>query len=82
MNSTDNAVVYWGWALAIAAYALLSLRLISQQYLGAAVNRIAVFMLAASVFTVLWGASSVLAIAQSPVWWLGVQATDLLRYLC
>ena len=68
--------------MAIAAYALLSLRLISQQYLGAAVNRISVFMLAASVFTVLWGASSVLAIAQSPVWWLGVQATDLLRYLC
>ncbi len=82
MNNSENALVYWGWAVAAAAYALLSMRLIGQQYLGAAVNRIAVVMLAATVFTVIWSISSLLALAEAPAWWLGAQAADLLRYLC
>ena len=53
MNGSESTVVYWGWALAAGAYSLMSLRLIGQQYLGAAVNRIAVVMLAASVLTVI-----------------------------
>ncbi len=82
MTSSENLVGYWGWAMAGAAYALLALRLISQQYLGAAVNRIAVVMLAATVLTVVWSLTSLLAAAETPAWWLAAQAADLLRYLC
>lgn len=82
MNGSESTVVYWGWALAAGAYSLMSLRLIGQQYLGAAVNRIAVVMLAASVLTVIWSVSSLLALTESSAWWLGAQAADILRYLC
>ncbi|MBS0507971.1 MAG: PEP-CTERM system histidine kinase PrsK, partial [Proteobacteria bacterium] len=82
MHNSENAVVYWGWAVAGVAYALLSLRLIGQQYLGTAVNRIAVMMLAATLFTVMWSVGSLLALTEAPAWWLGAQAADILRYLC
>lgn len=82
MSSTETTAADWGWAMAAAAYALLTLRLIGQQYLGAAVNRIAVAMLAATVLSVVWSLTSLLALAESPAWWLAAQAADLLRYLC
>jgi hypothetical protein len=39
-------------------------------------------MLAASVLTVIWSVSSLLALTESSAWWLGAQAADILRYLC
>ena len=82
MNNSENALVYWGLALAAGAYSLLSLRLLRQGYLRAPVNRIGVAMLAAALLTVAWSGFSLLALAVSAVWWLGAQSADMLRYLC
>ncbi|WP_404301682.1 XrtA/PEP-CTERM system histidine kinase PrsK [Alicycliphilus denitrificans] len=82
MNSTQDAVFYWGWAWAAGAYALMFLRLISQQHLRTEDARIAAVMLAASVFTIVWSGCSLLALTVNPAWWLAAQAADILRYLC
>ncbi len=81
MNNSDNALVYWGLALAAGAYALLSLRLFRQGYLRAPVNRIGVAMLAAALLTVAWSGFSLLALTVNGAWWLGAQSADMLRYL-
>jgi len=82
MNNSENALVYWGLALAAGAYSLLSLRLLRQDYLRAPFNRIGVAMLAAALFTLAWSGFSLLALAVSAAWWLGAQSADMLRYLC
>ncbi len=81
MNNSDNLLVYWGWAMAAGAYALLSLRLFRQEYLRAPVNRIGVATLAAALLTVVWSGFSLLALTVNGAWWLGAQSADMLRYL-
>lgn len=82
MSHTENTVFFWGLILAVGAYALMFLRLISQQHLRTEDGRIAATMLAATVLTLLWSGSSLLALTVSPAWWLAAQAADILRYLC
>lgn len=82
MNQTENAVFQWGWAWAAGAYALMFLRLVSQQHLRTEEGRIAAVMLAASGLTIVWSLCSLLALTVNPVWWLAAQAADILRYLC
>ena len=82
MNNSENALVYWGLVLAAGAYIFLFLRLLHEGYQKATVNRIAVAMLVATLFTVIWSGFSLLALTVGSVWWLGAQSADVLRYLC
>lgn len=81
MDGSESAVIYSGWAWAAVAYALLSLRLVQQEYLKKPVNRIAMAMLAAALLSVAWSGFSFLALTVNAVWWLGAQSADILRYL-
>ncbi|MBS0293399.1 MAG: PEP-CTERM system histidine kinase PrsK [Proteobacteria bacterium] len=76
-----SAAIYSGWAWAAAAYALLALRLLQQEYQRRSVNFIAMDMLAATVLSVAWCGFSYWALAVNPAWWLGAQSADILRYL-
>ncbi|MGE4329773.1 XrtA/PEP-CTERM system histidine kinase PrsK [Diaphorobacter sp.] len=81
MPGTDVTVIHWGWVLAALAYAVLAARLLQQHELRRPVDRIAMTMLAAAAFTVLWSGFSLLALASDELWWLAAQSADILRYL-
>ena len=77
MDGSESAVIYSGWAWAAVAYALLSLRLVQQEYLKKPVNRIAMAMLAAALLSVAWSGFSFLALTVNAAWWLGAQSADI-----
>lgn len=81
MPGTDVTVIHWGWVLAALAYAVLAARLLQQHELRRPVDRIAMTMLEAAAFTVLWSGFSLLALASDELWWLAAQSADILRYL-
>ncbi|MBS0390142.1 MAG: PEP-CTERM system histidine kinase PrsK [Proteobacteria bacterium] len=80
-KGSASAAMYSGWAWAAAAYALLALRLLQQEYRRRPINRIAMVMLAAALLSVVWSGFSYLALAVAPAWWLWAQSADILRYL-
>lgn len=82
MQSNEIPFIYWafGSALASFAYGLMSLRLLSQGYLKSRFDGIGFAMLAATASTFVWSISGLVADKFYSVWWIAVQAADLLRY--
>lgn len=82
MNNTPYPLIYWGLYFSAAAYGLLAVRLIFQEFKLASTSRIGWFMLAATLFTVLWSGLSFMALMSGDFWWIGAQSADIFRYLC
>lgn len=82
MQNNPYPLIYWGLYFSGAAYALLSVRVISQGLTLTPASRISWFMLAAAIFTVIWSSLSFMALTAGNFWWIGAQSADILRYLC
>lgn len=82
MNNSEYHLIYWGLYLSGAAYAILSLRLIFQEWILSSASRIGMVMLAAAITSVVWNGASLMAL-KSPdfPWWVIEKSSDVLRYV-
>ena len=82
MQSNEIPLTYWafGSGLASISYGLLMLRLLGQGYLKRNFDGIGFSMLAAIAATVAWSIFGLYTHALGSGSWIGLQATDLLRY--
>lgn len=82
MSSTSYPLIYWGLYFSGVAYGLLAVRLGFQEFTSAPTSRIGWFMLAATLFTIMWSGLSFMALMSGYFWWIGAQSADIFRYLC